>query len=595
MRTSTSRTSARAPPRSLGAGAARLRELNPKLVYCSDQRLRRRAVRTSSGPATTRWRRRCRGFPERGGRRGPAAIPRARRWRMRSPASTPPTACSARCSNAARSGRGKLVEVSMLEAMAHFAVEPFAAFFALGVTPKSADRPRLAQAYILRTADGRLIAIHLSSLEKFWLGLVKALDATSSRTTRASASAWRASATTRRSARSSTGDFAARHACVTGSRAPERERRAVRADQRHRRRRRGSAGRSSRPHRAGERRAAGRSQAVRPPCSSTAQRATSVAAAPLLDQHGAAIRAAVAEAGNGRRARQCGATPRDGVDSVRARRKLFPTTLVGSYAAAGVADRSSKLAGRFPPRVRARELWRIPEAYLAEAQDDATLLAIRAQEEAGLDIITDGEIRRESYSNRFATALEGVDLDNPGTRARSQRPSESGAARRRPIRRRHAVAGRRPEVPARAHHAPGEGHGARSVHDGAAGADRLLRRQPRSRRDGLRDGRERGDPRPVRRRRRRRADRRALHAGASRRGARVRAEGAQSGARRRDRDAPPCTSASATPRSSTRARRRYSFLPELASCSCRAGVDRDRAVEARLQRAACRSRTRRSC
>jgi 5-methyltetrahydropteroyltriglutamate--homocysteine methyltransferase len=65
--------------------------------------------------------------------------------------------------------------------------------------------------------------------------------------------------------------------------------------------------------------------------------------------------------------------------------------------------------------VRARELWRIPEAYLAEAQDDATRLAIEAQEAAGLDIVTDGEIRRESYSNRFATALEGVDLDNPGS------------------------------------------------------------------------------------------------------------------------------------------------------------------------------------
>ncbi len=77
----------------------------------------------------------------------------------------------------AGSGRGKLVEVSMLEAMAHFAVEPFAAFFALGSVPKSSDRPRLAQAYILRTADGKLIAIHLSSLEKFWLGLVKALEA----------------------------------------------------------------------------------------------------------------------------------------------------------------------------------------------------------------------------------------------------------------------------------------------------------------------------------------------------------------------------------------------------------------------------------
>jgi crotonobetainyl-CoA:carnitine CoA-transferase CaiB-like acyl-CoA transferase len=75
-----------------------------------------------------------------------------------------------------RTGRGCLVEVSMLEAMAHFAVEPFAAFFALGETPTSSDRPRLAQAYILRTSDKRLIAIHLSSLEKFWEGLVNALQ-----------------------------------------------------------------------------------------------------------------------------------------------------------------------------------------------------------------------------------------------------------------------------------------------------------------------------------------------------------------------------------------------------------------------------------
>src|ERR1700734_2963198 len=95
-------------------------------------------------------------------------------------------------------------------------------------------------------------------------------------------------------------------------------------------------------------------------------------------------------------------------------RMLFPTTLVGSYAQPEWLIDRQKLAGRFPPRVRARELWRIPEPYLAEAQDDATRIAIRAQEEAGLDVITDGEMRRESYSNRFATALEGVDLDNPG-------------------------------------------------------------------------------------------------------------------------------------------------------------------------------------
>ena len=94
---------------------------------------------------------------------------------------------------------------------------------------------------------------------------------------------------------------------------------------------------------------------------------------------------------------------------------LFPTTLVGSYPQPEWLIDRQKLAGRFPPRVRARELWRIPEPWLSEAQDDATLLAIRAQEEAGLDVVTDGEIRRESYSNRFATALEGVDIDHPGT------------------------------------------------------------------------------------------------------------------------------------------------------------------------------------
>lgn len=94
---------------------------------------------------------------------------------------------------------------------------------------------------------------------------------------------------------------------------------------------------------------------------------------------------------------------------------LFPTTLVGSYPQPDWLIDREKLGACFPPRVRARELWRIADPFLSEAQDDATVLAIRAQETAGLDIITDGEIRRESYSNRFATALEGVDLDSPGT------------------------------------------------------------------------------------------------------------------------------------------------------------------------------------
>jgi 5-methyltetrahydropteroyltriglutamate--homocysteine methyltransferase len=118
---------------------------------------------------------------------------------------------------------------------------------------------------------------------------------------------------------------------------------------------------------------------------------------------------------------------------------LFPTMLVGSYPQPEWLIDRKRLAGRFPPRVRARELWRIPEPLLAEAQDDATVLAIRAQEAAGLDIITDGEIRRESYSNRFATALDGVDIDNPGTALdRSGRPNPVPRVVG-PIRRRHAV------------------------------------------------------------------------------------------------------------------------------------------------------------
>src|SRR5688500_4903482 len=122
-----------------------------------------------------------------------------------------------------------------------------------------------------------------------------------------------------------------------------------------------------------------------------------------------------------------------------ARAVLFPTTLVGSMPQPDWLIDREKLAGRFPPRVRARELWRVLPEHLQEAQDDATILAIRAQEEAGLDIVTDGEIRRESYSNLFATALDGVDLDNPGTALdRSGHPVPVPRVTG-PIRRRHAV------------------------------------------------------------------------------------------------------------------------------------------------------------
>ncbi len=107
--------------------------------------------------------------------------------------------------------------------------------------------------------------------------------------------------------------------------------------------------------------------------------------------------------------------PSYGFDRMKPMTKLLPTTLVGSYPQPDWLIDREKLAGRFPPRVRARELWRVAPEWLEQAQDDATLLAIRDQERAGLDIITDGEMRRESYSNRFATALDGVDIDNPGT------------------------------------------------------------------------------------------------------------------------------------------------------------------------------------
>ncbi len=93
----------------------------------------------------------------------------------------------------------------------------------------------------------------------------------------------------------------------------------------------------------------------------------------------------------------------------------IPTSLVGSYAQPDWLIDRERLRERFPPRVRATELWRVDPRYLEQAQDDATLLAIGDQERAGLDIITDGEARRESYSNRFATALDGVDVDNPGS------------------------------------------------------------------------------------------------------------------------------------------------------------------------------------
>jgi len=159
----------------LGAGPARLRELNPRLVYCSISGF------GGSGPYVERpsydsVAQALSGFL--------SVVVDEDRPRFLGPALADAiTGIYASLGvlgallERAGTGRGKLVEVSMLEAMAHFAVEPFAAYFALGAVPKSSDRPRLAQAYILRTSDGKLLAIHLSSLEKFWLGLVKAVEA----------------------------------------------------------------------------------------------------------------------------------------------------------------------------------------------------------------------------------------------------------------------------------------------------------------------------------------------------------------------------------------------------------------------------------
>jgi 5-methyltetrahydropteroyltriglutamate--homocysteine methyltransferase len=90
------------------------------------------------------------------------------------------------------------------------------------------------------------------------------------------------------------------------------------------------------------------------------------------------------------------------------------TTVVGSYPQPDWLIDRERLGERLPPRIRARELWRVPDPFLEEAQDDATRLAVQDLERAGVDVITDGEMRRESYSNRFATALDGVDLDDPG-------------------------------------------------------------------------------------------------------------------------------------------------------------------------------------
>src|SRR3954454_3240990 len=118
---------------------------------------------------------------------------------------------------------------------------------------------------------------------------------------------------------------------------------------------------------------------------------------------------------------------------------MLPTTVIGSYPQPDWLVDRAMLGSRLPPRVRAAEIWRVPGEYLEQAQDDATIVAIHDLERAGLDIIGDGEIRRESYSNRFATALEGMDVDNPGTAIDRTGHRNPVPAVRGPVRRRHPV------------------------------------------------------------------------------------------------------------------------------------------------------------
>ena len=119
--------------------------------------------------------------------------------------------------------------------------------------------------------------------------------------------------------------------------------------------------------------------------------------------------------------------------------ELLPTTLVGSYPQPEWLVDKQALLSNAPPRVRMTQVWRIPESLLEEAQDDATRLVIRDLEQAGLDILTDGEVRRESYFNRFATGIDGIDLDNPGM-VKNRRGKNTLVPRvTGPIRRSHAV------------------------------------------------------------------------------------------------------------------------------------------------------------
>ena len=205
---------------------------------------------------------------------------------------------------------------------------------------------------------------------------------------------------------------------------------------------------------------------------------------------------------------------------------LLPTTVVGSYPQPDwLVDRAT-LHHHGVPRAHAHDMWRVPDDLLEQAQDDATILAIRDMERAGIDIVTDGEIRRESYSNRFALALEGIDADTPGELRSQRRPGDESPSRRRADPPRGRGGNARCRIPARQRDAGDEDHAARAVHSVAPGAERFLPGRGRTR-DGLRRRGEPGTARAEGHRRRRRATGRALGADRARQGHPLRDQGDQ--------------------------------------------------------------------
>ena len=174
---------------------------------------------------------------------------------------------------------------------------------------------------------------------------------------------------------------------------------------------------------------------------------------------------------------------------------ILPTTTVGSYPQPAWLVDHDALRKQGVPRIHAAEIWRVPPEFLEAAQDDATIVAIRDMERAGIDIVTDGEIRRESYSNRFALSLGGIDSEQPGGRAEPVRRHGAGAAHHRsdPSHGTGRTAGH--AVSPGQHRPDRQDHAAGSVHHDAAGQERVLRRR-RSGRDGLRRRGERGSARP---------------------------------------------------------------------------------------------------